>query len=116
MKVGDTVYLERSGNNARWEQGIVPHVVVKIGKKYFYLAPSGRDKDERFWIKFHIDSKRQVTNYVANWEFHETEQSYTDRVRKFQLEEKIRTSFGRWGGAKLTIEKLERINAILEEE
>lgn len=116
MKVGDTVFLERCGNTARWEQGIVPHVIVKIGKKFFYLAPPGREKDERLWIKFLIDGKRQVTNYTPNWAYHETEQSYLDQIRKNQLVEKIRRSFGTWGGTKLTLEKLERINAILEEE
>jgi hypothetical protein len=116
LKVGDTVYLERAGNNARYEQGIVPHVIMKIGKKYFYVSPPGREKSEIFWIKFYNDSKRQVTNYTANWEFHETEQSYIDQVRKNQLVEKIRSSFGHWGEIKFSLEKLERINAILEEE
>lgn len=118
LKVGQSVFLLKIGNNARYlkdapvEEKIVEHLVKKVGRKYFETWDG---KHEYGTIKFHIESRRQVTEYSAGYELYETKEEILEMSERKELQSKVRKVFRDWMDTGLTLDQLKRIDAIMQE-
>ncbi|MGH0831208.1 hypothetical protein ACQVTX_23320 [Bacillus pretiosus] len=78
-KVGQKVYLEACGNQARWYgREVRKWEVKKVGRKYFFVG-SPRDDREIFWLKFYIEDLRQATDLSTEWILFFSEQEVLDK-------------------------------------
>ncbi|MGN4822169.1 beta barrel domain-containing protein [Bacillus cereus group sp. MYBK139-2] len=116
--VGQKVYLEPCGNQARYGvKGIREYEVKKVGRKYFFVGVIGDDRDFS-WIKFYIEDLRQVTDYSPNWTLYFSRQEILDRQEYIALMSEISSLF-RYGSSyhnradKITLEQLRKIKDVL---
>jgi hypothetical protein len=113
MNVGDKVFLKAVGNNARGRKEVLieEYQIVKIGRKYFEVS-----KENSSWtIKFHIDGKRQVTDYTPDWSLYFSKQEILDEQEVSKLTGSIKKVFDTYGKVNLTLDQLRRINEIINE-
>lgn len=110
LGVGGKAYLNPQGNNKSRE---IKKVYIKsIGRKYFEVW-DGQNKYSR--VKFHLDSLREVSEYMPYWAFHFTDVEILENREATSLKNKIGLHFGTFSRNNLTLDQLRRIHAILEE-
>lgn len=116
-KVGQKVYLEASGNQARWHgREVRKWEVKKVGRKYFFVG-SPRDDREIFWLKFYIEDLRQATDLSTDWVLFFSEQEVFDKNEYntiiSELSELFRHSNFYSHRNKVSIEQLRKIKDVL---
>jgi hypothetical protein len=105
--VGQKLWLNAVGNNARYGAKISEGIVTKVGNKYFSVS-IGMGKD----IDFHLDIWRQKTEYSEYWKPYESEQDIHDERKRDVLYCEIRSKFQNYN-TNLTLQELEQIAEIL---
>jgi hypothetical protein len=110
-KVGQTVYLKRLGNNARYRSSdelIVEGVVTSVRRKYFGVSIGYGD------IDFCIDDwSEKPTDYISDWHAYESRQAIADDERRAEIVEFL-SRYSKWRYRSL--DQLERIKSIIEED
>ena len=107
--VGETLYSLNVGNLARNKQQVLtPVVVSKVGRKYFEAGKGYAA------IKYRIEDWIQHTEYCINSCLYENEQDWLDEKEKNNIWIKCRTVFSSYGPRGLSLDKLKRIEAIME--
>ncbi len=115
IKVGSTVYLKPINNAARYgRKDILEKVVLKKGRKYFYVGNTGETETRRMF-KFSLEDMREVTEYSPDWELYLSKQEIIDKEEKKKLMFDIRSVFDRWSTADLTLDQLRRVHEIISE-
>ncbi|WP_151035716.1 hypothetical protein [Bacillus wiedmannii] len=116
--VGQKVYLEPCGNQARYGvKGVQEYEVKKVGRKYFFVGLTG-DNREYLWIKFYIEDLRQVTDYSPSWLLYFSMQEVLDKQEYITLMSEISDLF-RYGSSyhnrkdDITLEQLRKIKDVL---
>lgn len=122
FKVGQTVYVELTGNASRGktaEQCIDEWEITSVGRKY---VKAGRCSDGTIWGETTFEYREnygrfvQKTNYSIDYIIYETRQEIERKFEKSKLLNEVETFFRDWGKPKnLSIEQLKRIKEILEE-
>ncbi len=113
IKVGSTVYLKPINNAARYgRKDILEKVVLKKGRKYFYVGNTGETETRRMF-KFSLEDMREVTEYSPDWELYLSKQEIIDKEEKKKLMSDIRSVFDRWSTADLTLDQLRRVHEII---
>lgn len=106
MKVGDTVWLQVSGNLARNNKvKIIETTIKSLGKKY--ITVDYRD------VKFYVENKRQVTDYRANYIFWNNMQELYESEERAELLSEIKSTFSTFGNPNLTTSQLRTIHSII---
>lgn len=110
LTVGQTVYIEPVGNAARYGTDIIETKISKIGKKYIETEKFGE------MYKFNIsDGKQKDTGYGYGYDYI----LYLSRSEVENKQEKgsLLSYFNRcnWYRLNLTLDKLRRIKAIIDE-
>lgn len=110
LTVGQTVYIEPVGDAARYGTDIIETKISKIGKKYIETEKFGE------MYKFNIsDGKQKDTGYGYGYDYI----LYLSRSEVENKREKgsLLSYFNRcnWYRLNLTLDKLRRIKAIIEE-
>lgn len=89
--------------------------VKKVGRKYFWVGHQ-HEKAKCFWYKFCIEDHSDANQY-GSYDLYKTEQDYRDHIEAQKLYYQIaRTYFLHSLNKSVTLDKLKRIKAILEEE
>ncbi|WP_413154934.1 hypothetical protein [Bacillus subtilis] len=115
IKVGSTVYLKPINNAARYgRKDILEKVVLKKGRKYFYVGNTGETETRRMF-KFSLEDMKEVTEYSPDWELYLSKQEIIDKEEKKKLMSDIRSVFDRWSTADLTLDQLRRVHEIISE-
>ncbi|WP_236583363.1 MULTISPECIES: beta barrel domain-containing protein [Bacillus amyloliquefaciens group] len=115
IKVGSTVYLKPINNAARYgRKDILEKVVLKKGRKYFYVGNTG-DTETRRMFKFSLEDMTEVTEYSPDWEVYLSKQEIIDKEEKEKLKLEISSVFNRWSTADLTLDQLRRVHEIISE-
>ncbi|WP_252500843.1 beta barrel domain-containing protein [Bacillus subtilis] len=115
IKVGSTVYLKPINNAARYgRKDILEKVVLKKGRKYFYVGNTGETETKRMF-KFSLEDMKEVTEYSPDWELYLSKQEIIDKEEKKKLMSDIRSVFDRWSTADLTLDQLRRVHEIISE-
>lgn len=117
--LGKKCYLKIQGNSERYYKGepiekkIRECEIVKIGRKYFtVLTKTGQS------IQFEIDTLDEKTQTLSDWKFYFEKQDILDEEEYKNLEISIRMYFSNciFSKSKLSLEKLRKISAIIEEQ
>lgn len=113
MQVGDYVYLKPVNNAARYgKHDIVENIIKKVGRKYFEVW----DGEHEYTItKFHLDTKRQVTNYSPDWILYFSKQEVINEQEHNKIISEIRKVFEGWSKVNLSLEQLREIKKIIDE-
>ncbi len=121
FKVGQTVYIELTGNVKRGKSGnelIEEWKISRVGKKYIYAKKSdwGNEiaflKDGRYGNQWF-----EKTNYCVDYILYPTRQELEDKLEKERLFDEVYGFFRRYDAIeKITLEQLRQINQILSEE
>ncbi len=93
---------------------ILEKVVLKKGRKYFYVGNTGETEIRRMF-KFSLEDMTEVTEYSPDWELYLSKQDIIDKEEKKKLILNIRSVFDRWSSVDLTLDQLRRIHAIISE-
>lgn len=113
--VGQRIYLKRVGNNARNRKPddlIVEAEVSKVGRQYFY-ADIGYARN----LKFSIDEWRHDSgNYSSEWSAYAVKRDIEDEREVSSLARALGDVFAVSRGARLGLDKLRRIAAIVDED
>lgn len=110
LSVGQTVYIEPTGNAARYGKDIIETKISKIGKKYIETEKFGE------MYKFNIsDGKQKDTGYGYGYDYI----LYLSRSEVENKQEKgsLLSYFAccNWYRLNLTLDQLRRIKAIIDE-
>lgn len=114
-KVGDQLTLVNCGNLVSGGGKPNPRdcTVVKVGRKYFFIAEEGNEEREHCWKKFHIEGRIQVKEYCINYTLYNNLQEYLDEKEKWRWQDIMRETFGTWGRRDITLEQYRKIAEIL---
>lgn len=122
FKVGQTVYVELTGNASRGktaEQCIEEWEITSVGRKYI---KAGRKSDGRIWGETTFEYNDcygrfvQKTDYCVDYILYETKEELERKFEKTKLLNEVESFFRDWSKPKnLSIEQLKRIKEILEE-
>jgi len=104
IQVGQTVYLEPTGNACRYSKEIIETKVTKVGSKYFEV--------ENKRSKFDIGKMCEVSNYCSDWAVYFSRQEIEDKNEKESINRAMRELFGPYGHNKLSLEQLRQIQKI----
>lgn len=110
LRIGQAVYINPTGNAARYCKNIIETKILKIGTKYIQTEYFG---DE---IKFNIsDGKEKDTGYGYGYDYilHLTKKEIEDEREERELMGKFQ--YGRWTDFHLNLDQLRRIKAIIDE-
>lgn len=89
--------------------------VKKVGSKYFWVGHQ-YEKAKCFWYKFCIEDHSDANQY-GSYDLYKTEQDYRDHIEARKLFSEINKKYFTHSISKsVTLHKLKRIKAILEEE
>lgn len=108
--VGNTVFIEPIGNNARrGVKGIQERKIEKVGKKYIYI--------ENMRNKFFIDTLLEdCGGYCSGYRIWLNKSAYDAYVYELELNQKLFDFLSnRWDIEKIALDKKKRILEILEE-
>lgn len=91
--------------------------VKKVGRKYFWVGVMDPMRDHKhLWTKFHISTYLHAEEY-GSYTLYKSEQEYLDRIEAKKLFAEIDRTYFKFSLAdSVTLDKLKRIKAILEEE
>ena len=111
VEVGQTVYSLPIGNAARrGTQELTPHIVTKVGRKYFYYEQYSRD------VKISLeDFCEYAGEYTSSAKVYLSEQEWADDKVAYKLLEEVQRRLGMRSSKDLTITQLNTILSILEE-
>ena len=111
-KLGDRFFLV--GDNYSTPRASTVYV-KKVGRKYFWVGHQ-HEKAKCFWYRFCVADHSGANRY-GSYDLYKTEQDYRDHIeaRKLYLEI-ARKYFTHSISKSVTLHKLKRIKAILEEE
>lgn len=113
-KLGDSFFLVKE----HYREPVTLTVFVKnVGRKYFWVGPKMDPamESENFWTKFKIENHHCAEEF-GDYKLYKTEQEYLDRIEARKLFIEIdRTYFKYSLSDSITLDKLKRIKAILEE-
>ena len=111
VAVGQTVYSLPIGNAARrGTQELTPHIVTKVGRKYFYYEQYSRD------VKISLEDFCEYTGeYTSSAKVYLSEQEWADEKVATKLLEEVRRKVAMRVTADLSIEQLNRVLGILGE-
>ena len=107
LKVGMNVWIETTGNLARYGSEIFETEVVKIGNKYFYLD---FDKEK----KFNFKTGQEKSEYCKNYQVYFTKQEILDEREYYRINQRLRRIFDIWSQHKLTLQQLKNIEKIVD--
>lgn len=110
LAIGQKVYLQPSGNQARYCKETQEYEVKKIGRKYLEVW---KDQREYTTVKFYLEDLRQVTDYTADWVLYFNKQEILDEQEFNTLEREIKDAFNIWGKSALSLAQLRQIHAII---
>ena len=115
-KVGDILYSLNVGNAARHEeQKLTKKLVVKVGRKYFYVAKPEYAERDNMWTAFWIKNWRQKTDFSETESLYGSKREWEDHRESAAICRKVIDAFeyGRnnWD---LSIDQLRKIEAIME--
>ena len=118
LKVNQIVFLKPVGNNARRiKDNIINHIeewkIRIIGRKYITVS---RDDSLSYTIKFDKEDRKQFTNYGSDWELFFSIQDIKDNIETDRLSWIVKNFFSGYGNIKLSLEKLRKIQDIINEE
>ena len=102
IQVGQTVYLEPTGNACRYSKDIIKTKVKKVGRKYFEV--------ENMRSKFDLEKMCEVSNWCSDWTVYLSRQEIEDKNEKESINKAMRELFGRHN--KLSLEQLRQIQKI----
>ena len=92
-------------------QELTPHIVTKVGRKYFYYEQYSRD------VKISLeDFYEYVGEYTSNVRVYLSEQEWEDEKVAAKLLEEVQRKVSMYRAKSLTITQLRDILVILEEE
>lgn len=121
FKVGQTVYVELTGNASRGkatEQCIEEWEITSVGRKYI---KAGRKSDGTIWRETTFEYREnyekfvEKTDYCVDYILYMTRQEIERKFEKSKLLNEIETFFRDWNKPKkLSIGQLKRIKEILE--
>ncbi|MCY7947968.1 hypothetical protein P8891_06505 [Bacillus atrophaeus] len=115
IKVGTPVFLKPVNNAARYgRKDILEKVVLKKGRKYFYVGNTGETETRRMF-KFSLEDMKQVTEYSADWELYLSKQEIINQEEKRKLMFDIRSFFNRCSSSDLTLDQLIKVHSIISE-
>lgn len=115
IKVGDILYSLNINNAARhYNQKLTPVVVVKVGRKYFFCAPVGKEDCIYLHTPYYLSDWRQKIDYSPNSKLYSSpeeweEEKESNKVCRFILES---FNYGT-NSRKLSIDKLREIKKII---
>jgi len=108
MKIGDKLAVQTIGNAARNGRTRAFEVTVSnVGRKFFYV-------EELDGVKFFKDTRRQQTNFSANYMVFDSLKAIEVSNKSNILIEKIRKKIGGYGETSIPLDTLERIANYLE--
>jgi len=114
-KVGQVLYSLNVGNAARGrEQKLTPVVVKSVGRKYFVCGEEGCPK----WMctTYYLDTWTELSDYSPDSCLYESEKDYEDYKEINRLFNLIkRKYFDTFGPTSLSLEQLQKIEAILQD-
>jgi len=119
MKVNQLVILKPVGDNARYiKDDIMNHLeeweIIKVGRKYVTVRLPNSNTGE---IKFDMEDHRQVVNCGGcYWELYLSVQEILDEAESERISYKLRNVFSGYGKSYLSLDKLRRIQDIIDEE
>lgn len=100
--------LTRLDNVERWTWEVE---VITVSKKYITVNFGG--VKEKFDIEF--DYQRKVNYGESDYKLYMTRDEVLNRIKANQLHGKIKSKFSEYGDTKYTLDQLERIMAIINE-
>ncbi|WAK79459.1 hypothetical protein [Clostridium phage Maintenon] len=109
LRIGQTVYIEPTGNSARNGKEIIETKISKIGTKYIETEHFGKR------TKFNIsDGKEKDTGYGYGYDYilYLTKKEIEDKNEREELLGDLRYD---WYRLNLTLDQLRRIKAIIDE-
>lgn len=122
FKVGQTVYVELTGNASRGktaEQRIEEWEITSVGRKYI---KAGRKSGGRIWREITFEYRESYGRFVEkadcciDYILYTTRQDIGRKFEKAKLLNEVESFFRDWSKPKnLSIEQLKRIKEILEE-
>ena len=106
MEIGQKVYLEPIGNNARYSKEIKESRISKIGRKYFEL-------EEKYYGRFFIESMSQdCGQYISGYNAYLSMQDIEDKKEAQKLFYEIKKVFSGFS-TEIPLSKLKEIERII---
>lgn len=106
MEVGQKIYLEPIGNNARYSKEIKESRISKIGRKYFEL-------EEKYYGRFFIDSMSQdCGQYMSGYNAYLSIQEIEDKKEAQKIFTELKKVFSGFS-TKIPLFKLKEIERII---
>lgn len=122
FKVGQTVYVELTGNASREktaEQCIEEWEITSVGRKYIKACKKESDVfrfETTFEYRENYGRFVEKTDYCVDYILYPTREELERKFEKSKLLNEVELFFRDWGKPKrLSIEQLKRIKEILEE-
>lgn len=110
-KVGDKLFLVDAGNRARTYNKQRYCEVTKVGRKYFTVTYG--EKPYETEVEFHLDTRRQRTEYSDAYALYESEQEWADEIEKSKLAYLIELAIKYGGHKRYTITQLREVVKVL---
>lgn len=121
FKVGQTVWVELTGNASRGKRGdelIEEWEIVTLEKKYIHAQKKGRNYPIKFEKMEYGNSPKFVekTNYCVDYILYASKIELEEKLEYRSLYSDISRAFGTYGNKRISLEQLRKIKAILEEQ
>lgn len=120
MKVpvkGQILYSLNIGNAVRHrKQELTPVTVMKVGRKYFYCAKESYENIEGCWIKYDMETWRNVSDYSATSQIYSSAAEWENKKELENMTQEIRNILGSYGSFNISETKIRAIYKILTEE
>lgn len=108
LEVGDVLYYEYSGRGVKDLGEIREKVITKIGNKYFYCNNDLKTPYAIDSLRYHSDVS------VYGIQLYHSKKEIEDNIELAEISKKISRYFDRFSGAKLNVDQLRQIKAIIE--
>lgn len=120
IEVGERVCLVRCGINSgrqKTEDGYAHYrygVITKVGRKFFFVTPEDSSREYKF---FKEGLKEDRGGYCQDHFLYKTFEDYKSEVDASRALSKLKKDyFDTFNDLKLTLDQIERIRAIIEED
>jgi hypothetical protein len=107
LKVGQTVYLEPTGNAVRYSKDIIETKVTRVGRKYFEVQNNR--------CKFDIENMYDVSNCYSNYNVYLSMQEIEDKNEKIELNKFFSDLFAGYCDSGLSLEQLRAMKKVADE-
>lgn len=110
--VGQTFYLVATGSRYRGGRGEARTcTVAKVGRKYFTVEyPNGAYTGQ---VEFHLETRRQNTNYSADYKLYDSREAYEDHREKAEWRAAFMHYFTQHGELRISTEQYREAAEIL---